>query len=168
MRLALARMPFRAMAVAASLLAASTEKSFAPPVCNSFALPINVSATPLSFGNYSPGSAAPTDSNSTVRVYCSNLTNLLPSFTVSLSAGGAGAFNPRKMSNGSSRLNYNMFIDSTYTTIWGDGTSGTATQSYTQSENLGQISFTDYGQVPASQFVTAGSYTDTITVTVTY
>ena len=141
---------------------------FAAKICNTVAEPINVSATALAFGNYSPGPASPTLSNSSVKVFCSNANDQLPSFTVALSAGGAGGFNPRKMNSGSSRLSYNMYIDSTYTTIWGDGTSGTSTQSYSQSQKLGQISFTDYGQVPAAQFVTAGSYADTITVTVTY
>ena len=136
--------------------------------CNTVNNPNAVSATNLAFGTYSPGSPSPTDSNSTVKVFCSKAGDLLPSFTVSLSTGGAGGFNPRKLSFGAARLNYNMYTTPAYTIIWGDGTSGTSVQSYNANQNQNQISFTDYGQVPPSQFVTAGSYTDTITVTVTY
>lgn len=140
----------------------------AAQVCNNGANPIQASASSLSFGNYSAGASSPTDANGSVTVKCSKTGQILPNLTVALSAGGAGSFNPRKMSSGASKLNYNMYTTSTYTTIWGDGTGGTATQSYAQSQNLNSVTFTNFGQVPASQFVTAGSYTDTITVTVTF
>lgn len=154
--------------ILAILSALAATDGRAAVICNTVQQPIEVSATTLSFGNYSPGPASPTDANSIVKVYCNNASDHLPSFTVALSAGVAGGFNPRKMKNGSTALNYNMYTTSGYTTIWGDGTSGTSTQSYSQSQNLNAKSFTDYGQVPPSQFVTAGSYADTITVTVTY
>lgn len=150
------------------LAVALPEAAFAKQICNTVGQPLEVSATNLAFGTYSPGSPSPTDSNSTVKVYCANASRDLPSFAVALSAGDAGGFNPRNMINGSATLNYNMYIDSTYTTIWGDGTSGTSTQSYNQNQNQTSVTYTDYGQVPASQFVTAGSYADTITVTVTF
>src|SRR5205085_11704978 len=75
---------------------------------------------------------------------------------------------PTKTDLGAARLNYNMYTTPSYTIVWGDGTSGTSVENYNANQNQNQISFTDYGRVPASQFVTAGSYTDTITVTVTY
>jgi len=165
-------MKIQPIRTAATILAAGLallpHRAFAAPTCNSVQVSPSVLATSLVFGIYSAGSASPTLSNSTVTVSCSNTNYKLPSFTVALSAGGAGGFNPRKMSSSGSNLNYNMYIDSTYTTIWGDGTSGTATQSYNGSLGLNQVLFTNYGRVPASQFVKAGGYTDTITVTVTY
>src|SRR5205823_1569242 len=107
-------------------------------------------------------------SNSAVRVYCTDQSNGLPSFTVALSTGNAGVFNPRKMLNGGKTLKYNMYIDTGYLLIWGDGTSGTVTQSYNVTLGQSQVSFTDYGQVPSSQIVISGTYTDSITVTVTF
>jgi spore coat protein U-like protein len=157
-----------AMAFAVSLFELVPASVLAAPMCNTANRPIEVSATNLAFGIYSPGSPSPTDSNSTVNVSCANANDRLPSFTVSLSGGGAGSFNPRKMSFGTALLSYNMYTTSAYTNIWGDGTSGTSTQSYNANQNQNQISFTDYGQVPSTQFVTAGNYTDSITVTVTY
>lgn len=142
--------------------------AFAAPTCDNATLAPSISATSLVFGNYSAGSASPTLSNSAVNVFCSNSTYKLPSFTIALSAGGAGGFNPRKLTSDSSNLNYNMYTDSTYTIVWGDGTSGTSTQNYNGIAGLNLVTFTDYGRVPAGQFVAAGSYTDTITVTVTY
>ena len=156
------------MAFAVSLLAFVPASVLAAPMCNNANRPIDVSATNLAFGTYSPGSPSPTNSNSTVKVYCANASDRLPSFTVALSPGGAGGFNPRQLSFGSARLNYNMYTTPTYTIIWGDGTSGTSTQSYNANLNQNQVSFTDYGRVSPGQFVTGGGYADTITVTVTY
>jgi spore coat protein U-like protein len=166
MRIDLQRLFVSTLAVGLSVFVPA--KVLAAPQCNSTRLLIEVSATSLAFGNYSPASALPTDSNSTVTVFCANNTNILPSFTVSLSAGGAGSFNPRKMSNGGSRLSYNMYTNSAHTIIWGDGTSGTSMQSYDSSLKLSQVSFTDFGRVPPAQVVSSGVYSDLITVTVTY
>ncbi|HEX3430832.1 MAG TPA: spore coat U domain-containing protein [Rhizomicrobium sp.] len=140
----------------------------AAATCNTGSNPITVSATALAFGIYSPGASSPTDSNSTVKVSCTNTKNVLPSFTVALSTGNAGSFHPRKMFNGSNTLSYNMFVNTAYSTIWGDGTSSTTTQSYSASQGLSQASFTDYGQLAPAQFVNAGAYADTITVTVAF
>ncbi|HEY6578772.1 MAG TPA: hypothetical protein VIY09_05580 [Rhizomicrobium sp.] len=54
--------------------------------------PLDVSATGLAFGNYSPGAASATQANSTIKVYCATSWYLLPSFAIALSAGGAGVW----------------------------------------------------------------------------
>lgn len=85
------------------------------------------------------------------------------SYTISLSAG-FGTFASRVMTGGASQLDYNLFTDSQRVTVWGDGTAGSTTVSATGTG----ASYTVYGLIPARQNVPAGSYSDTITVTVTY
>jgi spore coat protein U-like protein len=65
----------------------------------------------------------------------------------------------------SSLLHYKLFSDSGHTINWGN-TVGTDTVSKTGSGAAQTL--TVYGQVPAGQYVTSGSYSDTITVTLTY
>jgi spore coat protein U-like protein len=119
-----------------------------------------VSATTLAFGNYT---GAVKTSTSTVSVTCTSGTT----YTVGLSAGLAtgATVTTRKMQNGAALLNYGLFTNSGHTTNWGN-TSGTNWVSGTGSGSAQGI--TVYGQIPAAQYVTPGSYTDTITVSVTY
>lgn len=83
--------------------------------------------------------------------------------TVTLNQGGSGSFAPRKMSGTAS---YNLFLDAGLTTIWGDGTGGTSTYAVSNF-TFGTQSYspTIYGDVPASQDLAPGTYTDTITAT---
>ncbi len=119
-----------------------------------------VSATNLAFGNYT---GAVNNSTSTVSVTCTSGT----AYTVGLSAGLAtgATVTTRKMQNGSALLNYGLFSNSGHTTNWGD-TSATNWVSGTGTGSAKGI--TVYGQIPAAQYVKPGSYTDTITVSVTY
>jgi len=120
----------------------------------------STSATNLAFGNYT---GAVNSSTSTVSVTCTSST----AYTVGLSAGLAtgATVTTRQMQNGSALLHYNLFSNSGRTTNWGN-TSATNWVSGTGSGSAQAL--TVYGQVPAAQHVTPGSYTDTITVSVTY
>ena len=120
-----------------------------------------VSATALAFGNYT---GAVNNNTSTVTVTCTKSTT----YTVGLSAGlASGAtVTTRQMQNGANLLNYSLCSDSaacatnwgnTLATNWVAGTGSGAAQALTV-----------YGQIPAAQYVTPGSYADTITVSVTY
>jgi spore coat protein U-like protein len=106
------------------------------------------------------------DANVSVFVFCASLTRELPAFSVALSRGGAPSYTPRRLASGANTLNYNIFTTAGYATIWGDGTGGTATVSNAGGTWL--VTLTGYGRIPVNQYVAAGSYTDTITVTVTY
>ncbi|NOT41213.1 MAG: spore coat U domain-containing protein [Alphaproteobacteria bacterium] len=123
-----------------------------------------VSATNLAFGNYDASSGTPNDASSTVTTTCSNTTP----YTVALNAGtGSGATVAlRRMTNGANTLSYTMYTTAGRTTVWGDGTLSTVTQAGT-GNGSGQA-LTVFGRVPTGQYVTAGSYTDTVTATVTY
>jgi len=148
------------MLIAADRAAAAT--------CNTGGNPPTVTATTLSFGNYNAATVAATTSNGTVTVRCVSASRTLPTFTIKLSQGSGASYAPRSMASGVNRLNYNIYTSNTYTTVWGDGTGATVLQNYAAAALLNSKSFTAFGQIPANQYVRAGAYTDTITVTVTY
>jgi spore coat protein U-like protein len=120
-----------------------------------------VSATPLAFGTYTGAVAT---STSAVSVTCTNTTP----YNVGLSAGlatGATVTTRQMTGPASALLGYALFSDSARTVNWGQ-TIGTDT--VTGTGNGGAQAITVYGQATAGQFVAPGSYTDTITATVTY
>lgn len=131
----------------------------------------NVSATALAFGTYDPLSATNATGTSTVSVQCTKTTVA----TIALNGGVNGSLAQRKMKDtGSSTdlLNYQLYTTSGNSAVWGDGTGGTSTQSYTSASAATVQPFTVYGTIPSGQNVTpssvANSYQDTITVTVTF
>jgi spore coat protein U-like protein len=118
-------------------------------------------ATSLAFGNYA---GALIDSTATISVTCTNTTP----YNVGLNAGlatGATVTNRSMTGPASALLGYKLFSNSAYTTNWGN-TVGTDTVARTG--NGATQPLTVYGQILAGQFATPGSYTDTITVSVTY
>jgi spore coat protein U-like protein len=120
-------------------------------------------ATTLDFG--SPGLlAANVDQTSTIQVTCTNTT----AFNIGLDKGANGAsVTSRLMKGGPSNetIQYSLYSDSGRTTNWGN-TVGTDTVS--SAGNGSSQSFTVYGRILPQITPTPGTYTDTITVTVTY
>jgi spore coat protein U-like protein len=128
-----------------------------------------VTATGVSFGTYDPLSPVDNGSTGTIRVVCTLILALGGSFTIDLSTGASGSYAQRSLKKGASALAYNLFSDSAYSQIWGNGTGGSAQVSQTFTSLLiVDRSFTVYGRIPAGQNVSAGAYADTIIVTVTY
>ncbi len=90
------------------------------------------------------------------------------SFTIALSAGN-GTVAQRKQKKSTTDLTYNLYLDASRATVWGDGTTGTV---YTQaiSSDISNQSITIYGLIDSSAANKAdapGIYTDpTITLTV--
>jgi spore coat protein U-like protein len=123
------------------------------------AVTCTVTAVSVAFADYDVFATSATDTTGTVNVSCGSSTT----YAIALSAG-LGTFASRVMTNGSNQLDYNLFTDSQRLTVWGDGTSGSVTVSATAAGGT----YTVYGRIPARQNVPAGSYSDTITVTVTY
>jgi spore coat protein U-like protein len=120
-----------------------------------------ISANSLGFGTYSGSLVSTTTS---VSVTCSNGT----SYNVGLNAGTASGatVTTRAMSGpGGATLNYALYQDSSHSTNWGN-TVGTDTESGTG--NGSAQSLTVYGQLTANQYPSPGSYSDTITATITY
>lgn len=122
---------------------------------------------------YDPASSAPTDGIGSLSVTCTyvGLGSANVSYQMRLSTGLSNVFFPRKMNflivN---MLNYNIYTNPTRTTVWGDGTGGTAirTDSYAMGAGVIARNYDVYFRIPASQQVAAGAYVDTINVTLMY
>lgn len=123
----------------------------------------DIDANDLAFGNYDPVSSAPLDIGATVAVTCTHGTN----YDVSLNAGvGPGAtVAARRMTSGGDTLTYSLYSNAGRTSVWGE-TIGNNTVA--GSGNGATQTLNVYGRVPVNQTAPAGSYSDTITVTVTY
>ncbi|MDA8156762.1 MAG: spore coat U domain-containing protein [Actinomycetota bacterium] len=134
-----------------------------------FAARCTVSATGINFGSYNILSAAPTDSTGQVNVSCNgNVT----SAAISISASPtSGSFWPRDMRSSLSpsfMMAYNLYTDSTRSTVWGDGTLGTQTVVIQPVTRKAVYTETIYARIPARQDVYYGPYSDTLTVTVNW
>ena len=121
----------------------------------------NVTGSSVAFGNYTAGQL---DQSATVSVLCTTGT----SYTVALDAGvGAGATTAvRKMTGpGGATLSYTLARDAAHALNWGSatGTDTAAGIGSGVSQNL-----TVYGRIQSGQLPGAGSYADTVTVTMTY
>lgn len=129
-----------------------------------------VMASGLNFGVMTFQNFSDIDSMGSIEISCNN-PNV--SYTILLSEG-AGTYAQRRMTANGQGLGYNIFTSATYTSIWGDGTGGTATVAGTVSSNAnGQNNrglHTLYGRVPLVSIREAysGSYADLIAVTISY
>lgn len=130
----------------------------------------SASSSGINFGIYDTTSPSPTNATGTVAVTCrAPIAGLLVHYNVSFSTG-SGTASQRQMLNGASTLNYNVYKDSTTSTILSTDTGSLL--------NGGMLltllnipvtnNYTIYGQIPSNQGVTPGTYSDTITMTVTF
>ena len=125
----------------------------------------DVQATNHAFGAYSPSSSTALDATSTVSVYCTVGT----AYSLALNVGsGGGAYTGRKMLSGSNELLYNLFTSAARTTVWGDGSGSTSTVSGTGAGLLTAATHTVYGRIGINQDSNPGSYSSTVTVTLTF
>lgn len=127
-----------------------------------------ISATGVVFGTYDPRAAGPDDGTGSIDIACHPSDQ---SLTIALSTGGSGSFSARRMSSGPAQLDYNLYTGSSRTIVWGDGSGGTSTVTLTEGYVSGgrrRFSADIFGRIPALQNVPAGSYVDTIVVTVTF
>ena len=127
-----------------------------------------VSGATLSFGSaIDPTSASvPIDASTTMTVICTSTTPYSVAFNAGTNAGGASNFSARAVKSGTHTIGYQLYSDNLRTTVWGDGTSTSSTLAGTGTGS--NQSLTIYGRMPSVTGAVPGSYTDTVTVTVTY
>ncbi len=130
----------------------------------------SATAAAVAFPNYTPGGGAVT-ANGTISVKCTNTTP----YTVALNAGSStgDAFTQRLMTlaAGTATLQYNLYTTAGFATVFGDGTGTTAKAAGTGAGLATAVNTTVYGQLldsTANQAAAPGSYSDTITVTISY
>jgi len=142
-------------------LAATSTSTFTVQVTIAAACTI-ISASTLDFGSQGVLNAN-VDQTSTLQVQCTNTTP----YNIGLNAGtGSGAtVAARKMTGGGNAVTYSLYSDSGRTSVWGNSI-GTDTVAGTG--NGSAQSYTIYGRVPPQTTPAPGTYTDTVTITVTY
>jgi len=123
----------------------------------------NVVANDLDFGAYDPVSGSPADASTTLELTCTNGAAYVVSLDEGLGAGASIA--ARLMTNGGDTLSYALYQDAGRTQVWGE-TNGVDNVAGAGTGVLQTL--TVYGRAPTAQTAPAGSYADTVTVTVAY
>ena len=146
-----------------------------PPTCT-------LSTNGLAFGSYAPTSATAVTANGSISFTC---TYTGTGFTANLtiSPGNSGTYTNRTLNFGGQSLNYNIYVNAADTEIFGGGTGGGVSGTYYyflcyagggvvctggSGQSGTQYVAPMYGLLPAGQDVSAGTYSDTIIVTLTY
>lgn len=128
----------------------------APSMAKAATACTGIAATALAFGTYA--SAALMNSTSTVTLSgCGNGF----AYSVGLNAGLTGTITARKLTGGGHYIYYGLAQNAARTTNW--GTTGSGPETGTTSSSTAAL--TVYGLIPAGQYPTPGTYTDTITAT---
>ena len=121
----------------------------------------SVSAGGVSFGGYDVFSTADVHSTGNVQISCDTAT----SYSILLGPG-AGSFDQRTLISGDNTLDYNLYTDASRSVVWGDGSG--ITDVVTGSSSGETVDHGVYGRIPARQNVTAGTYGDTVTITLEF
>jgi len=161
--------------LATTCLLQSVELPLATTTTTTFTVSITLTATctitsasALNFGSAGILSTA-IPQTSTINVICSSGTG----YNIGLDAGtGTGAtVAARKMTNGGNTVTYSLYRDAAHTQVWGNTVSTDTVAGSGDGLAAGQ-NYTVYGLVPAQTTPPASAggttYSDTITVTVTY
>jgi len=141
-----------------AIVVLSASEAHAAPACT-------ISATSVNFGTYNVFNGSDVDSTGTVTYRCNGSAH---NVTVGLTQGASASFNPRQMQKGAEALTYNLFLDASRATIWGDGTAGTSVHQGGNPPNNTNINVTVYGRVWAGQDVSAGAFSDTVTAVINF
>jgi spore coat protein U domain-containing protein, fimbrial subunit CupE1/2/3/6 len=124
-----------------------------------------VSATGVSFGTYNVFTTTATTSTGTITYHCGNADH---NILISISTGSSGTYVARTLTRSSETLSYNLYLDSAFATVWGDGSAVTGVYQKANPPNNSDVPLTVYGRITAQQDVTAGSYSDTVIATVNF
>ena len=119
----------------------------------------------VNFGAYDVFNTTPTDSTGSMTYTC---VSLLSTITIDLSKGSGSGYIPRRMHKGSDHMDYNLYLDASFVTVWGDGTGGSSRYGPVTPPLASPVTVTIYGRIPALQNIKAGSYMDTIVATINF
>jgi len=167
-RLALASALFVAVGSAAPSMAVAGSNPSNLDISASVTNNCTISTAALDFGTYNPGTG--TSVTGTVTTNCT--VNAIALITLDQgfnpATGSSNEVPLRRLKNGGSNnyLSYNLYKDDAKTMTWGNSTSNSSAAGIFG--NGAEKSTTVYGKIPAGQNVPSGSYTDTVTATVTY
>lgn len=152
---------------AAFALAVAVAVALAPAL-HAYAMSCSIdSITAVAFGAYDVFDGSPTDSTGSITYQCTGVATS-DTVTIDLDSGNATGFFPRELDKGVDTIDYNLYLDASRTTVWGDGTGGTGHYQLVEPPEGTPVAVTVYGRIPALQMSSAGTYTDTIVATVIF
>ncbi len=139
------------------------------------------SGVPLNFGTYDDASAANTDVSTTFSISCcrnppGSGATLTVAMGPSTNSTAANKITTRQMKNSANadRMNYQLYFGSFGGTVWGDGVIGGSvwTQAISTSNNCSAstviaVGSGIFGRIFPQQAVSAGTYNDTLTISIT-
>jgi len=127
----------------------------------------NITAPSMNFGTYNIFSTTALTSTMTFTVTCGQ--GYQGGYVlVTFSTGSSGTYTNRTMTYGPDTLDYNLYSSATHTTVVGDCTGATTCYWGYFPRHGGSGYATVYGQLPAQQNVSPGTYTDVITITLNF
>ena len=117
----------------------------------------------ISFTAYVPDAEDANDAATTVKVNCTKGTQV----TISMDKGqGTGASTTtRKLASANDSLNYSLYTDTSRSDVWGEDADAVV---FSGAGLLSQTTLDVYGRIAAGQDVKPGSFSDTVTVTLSY
>jgi spore coat protein U-like protein len=121
----------------------------------------------VAFGSYDVFSGSALDSAGSVTYRCDDVA-ALDTIMVQLSRGSSITFQPRTLIRGAHQLQYNLYLDPSRSTVWGDGSSGTGQYGPTLPPNGANVLLNIYGRMPSRQNVHVGAYSDTVVVSIVF
>lgn len=159
-----------ALCLPATILAATL---FCAPAHAAIGVTCTVSAGSLTI-NYDPDATSSTRASANVTFTCSKLifiaANVAPE--IRLSKGSSNGYADRTLKKGNDTLRYNIYTSSSHSLVWGDGTEDTQivkdSFSVPPSQNSITKTYPYYVELQKEQNVRPGTYTDTITVMVSF
>lgn len=143
--------------------AVSSTEHFSFGVSTTVVNDCTISTTNVSFGAATVTTTA-LNATGTIAVRCTNG----DAWRIALDAGSSGQVKARTMqrSGGGGTVSYGLYTSTAYSTVWGDGTAGTSMQTGIGSGNTDVLTL--YGQVPAQTTPRPGTYSDTVTATISF
>jgi len=124
-----------------------------------------IETRPLSFGNYDPEANADLDALAQVIYTCNNHASKI---RIEMTTGASNQFDRYMSSGATDRLFYNIYLDSTHQTIWGQGLYGTDVYFESNPPNGTPVVVPAFGRVRRGQNVEPGEYLDALTVRILF
>jgi spore coat protein U-like protein len=125
-----------------------------------------VSATTLDFGTAGL-IAANRDATGALSIVCTRNAAYKIALGPGLNAGASGVA-ARKMKSGAATISYQLYQDSGRSLVWGDTLTGAGANTVSDTGTGSTQSHPVYGRVPAQTSPPAGTYSDTVVVTIEY
>jgi spore coat protein U-like protein len=131
-----------------------------------------IDVRPLSFGTYDSLSGIALDALAQVIYVCGNLDDRASgnkTIRIEMETGYSNQYGTRNMTAGNNNyLEYNIYLDPTHRTIWGNGTNGTDAYIDPHPPNKTPVTVPVFGRIHAMQDVPAGTYVDSLIVRIVF